>query len=248
MAGHYFKLAREKDGVSLYLCRVDGKMSKDDPFCDRRIAKGRLYGLDQKGFMLETGENCGYFFAPADLKALGEVSYIAAVGEASEEQISHYRMTGNIFDTTFKVEQVKDCQRFPAFPEAGKLFRMDRLSVPFGPDGPMDGKKLEGHHFRFVRDENDGITLYVCSNAEPGGNDPYACLKLGTGKIYGLGEPGFLFVSGRLGYFVSNFDMSGWEIFSYVPETGEATMEQIMGYPCGEGVKKPIGMENGESK
>ncbi len=233
LEGRYFQFKYEYDTekVALYLFNTDGTASANLP--EGKVSTGDIYGLGNKGF-LYVSCGIGYFFANrACYFNESCVSYVPSTGKATLQQLKDNLMeVSDILAKKFGSGQVFDCLRSPAYPEAGKNFEVSSFTMPFKPQGGQFTRAdLEGCYFQFKYEyDTEKVALYLF-NADGTASASLPEGKVSTGDIYGLGNKGFLYVSGWFGYFFANRACYFNEgCVNYVPSTGKATLQQLGNY------------------
>ena len=141
----------------------------------------------------------------------------------------------DLADGRFGPAQVFDVQRSPAFPEAGSPFTVSNFADPREPPGFTPYTIPQGGWIEFVQVSEDPNCSYSIELYNSNGT--FNRQVHSEGKIYGLGQAGFLHVSGGdspgTGTFVAN--SGGFQIgdsFSYTPDTGLATCLETTNYPA----------------
>lgn len=136
----------------------------------------------------------------------------------------------SIFAMRFNLENVRDCQREPIYPQVGQKFTAWSLKRPSSFAG-MTEEQMVHCHLRLSEEKDGSIGLYLFRNSVEGAESPLI-KRIGTGKIYGLDEKGFLYVQNRMyGYFfVRQADPCNRSEISYFPTVGQASMEDIRMY------------------
>lgn len=137
-------------------------------------------------------------------------------------------------DGKYGAAQVFDVQRSPGFPVAGQNFRVSSFKRPYRSTAPGGQYTMEaGQYIQFFRAANYnnptnctyGIRLYNADGS-------LASAIADAGKVYGLGNEGFLHVSDSgFGTFVAN--SAGYALggsLNYTPTTGEANCDQLAAY------------------
>lgn len=225
LEGHYFRLVEETgDTVGLYLCQEYNEMEAGEKVCS-----GNIYALDEAGFLLVSGR-FGYFFSMDSLEGINEVSYRAAMGKATMNQIVEFTFDkGQIFQVRFKPWKVKDCQRNPAFPTVGKNFSLSGFRNPYyGQNRVLTDKEMAEHYFKLVEETVDTVGLYLCrEDGKIVKEDEFSATRICGGSLYGLDQKGFMLDTGaNRGYFFFCEE----ESVEYTAKVGKATADQILAY------------------
>jgi hypothetical protein len=161
---------------------------------------------------------------------LGEKGYERLFDGKYEKNL---KFVGNnesgFFRGRFSTRQVFNCRRDPEYPLPGETFTVSDFCVPVSKLIKVNADTLKNKIFFFegVEGENDSvrrISLWIGDNVCK--SNPQ-CISA-AGKVYGLGEGGFLYVSDigtekENGYFVSvkqpfNY---GNERVTWAPDSGE---------------------------
>jgi hypothetical protein len=143
---------------------------------------------------------------------------------------------GGLVDGKYGVAQVFDVSRSPSYPTAGNSFTASNMKAPYS-DTNGQYTMENGQYIQFViNDANDDcndidIKLYQ-SNGDL--NDTVAT----AGKVYGLDNKGFLYVSARgYGTFVSNAEgFNNGDRVTYTPSVGTANCSDLSGYSASTSV------------
>lgn len=138
-----------------------------------------------------------------------------------------------LFFGLFEPGQLCDCQRTPAYPEAGKIFRVHGFDAPKSRLIDIRQEDLPQKLFYFeIETEKDGLikkmSLWMADQQNPLQTD---CVAK-DGAAYGVYDDGLLYVSDRYGYYVSFqplFDYSKTDRVSWTPAAGRVVSVTELG-------------------
>lgn len=154
-------------------------------------------------------------------------------------------MLEGIFIGRYSYQQVFDCQRSPSIPVTDESFSVSYFALPY--DATIENRgiifkqgDIEDNIFYIKTSSIEGapFALYMADDVN-GTNESAVSV---SGKIYGLGKEGFLYVDEDqdLGYLISNTKTYIYgEGFTYDPDIeGPITLEDARDYHYGNGTPK----------